>query len=149
MLKVGRLLTALLGALTVWAIVVLGTHLFGRTAGWFAGATYAIMPAAVVHAHYATVDVPATFFVTVALLFGARLLNSEGVKGCRGKGVKEDIPVSPVRAENRASADAIPAGPSSMGEHRSLETATDPIHERRKPQNAWWSVRRRCRRTSR
>jgi len=71
LLKVGRLLTALLGALMAWAVFALGSRLFGRTAGWIAGAVYAIVPAAVVHSHYATVDVPATFFLTVALVVPA------------------------------------------------------------------------------
>jgi hypothetical protein len=71
---VGRLLTALLGALTVWAAYALGNRLFGRATGLLAGALYAIMPAAVVHGHYATVDVPATFFVTLALVCSARLM---------------------------------------------------------------------------
>ncbi len=74
MILVGRLLTAILGALTVWAVFALGCRLFGRTAGLLAGATCAVMPAAVVHGHYATVDVPATLFVTLALVFGAQAL---------------------------------------------------------------------------
>jgi len=74
MILVGRLLTALLGALTVWAVFALGNRLFGRAAGLLAGAAYALIPAAVVHGHFATVDVPATFFVTVALVYGSRLL---------------------------------------------------------------------------
>jgi hypothetical protein len=76
MILVGRFVTALLGALTVWALFALGSRLYGRPAGLLAGLAYAVIPAAVVHGHYATVDVPATFFVTVALVFGARLLNS-------------------------------------------------------------------------
>lgn len=76
LILMGRLVTAVLGALTVWAVFAIGNRLFGRAAGLAAGAAYAIMPAAVVHGHYATVDVPATFFIAVALAFGARLLTS-------------------------------------------------------------------------
>jgi len=74
MILVGRVLTAILGAMTTWAVFALGHRLFGRRAGLVAAIAYALMPAAVVHGHYATVDVPATFFVTMALVFGARLL---------------------------------------------------------------------------
>lgn len=74
MILVGRLLTAILGAGAAWAVFALGNRLFGKATGLVAATTYAVMPAAVVHGHYATVDVPATFFVTVALVFGARLL---------------------------------------------------------------------------
>jgi hypothetical protein len=76
MILVGRLLTAFLGAATVWAVFALGNRLFGRRAGLVAGLVYAILPAAVIHGHYATVDVPATFFVTLALVYGAKLLAS-------------------------------------------------------------------------
>lgn len=74
MILTGRLLTALLGALTAWAVWALGRRLFGSRAGIAAGLLYAVIPAAVIHGHYATVDVPATFFVTVALVFAAKLL---------------------------------------------------------------------------
>jgi 4-amino-4-deoxy-L-arabinose transferase-like glycosyltransferase len=77
---VGRLLSALFGAATCLAVFVLGNRLFGRNAGLFAAALYAVMPAAVVHAHYATVDATATFFVMVALAFGARLLAERSFK---------------------------------------------------------------------
>jgi hypothetical protein len=76
MILVGRLLTAVLGALTAWAIWALGRQLYGKWAGFIGGLLYAIAPAAVVHAHYATVDVPATFFVAVTLVYAAKLLSS-------------------------------------------------------------------------
>lgn len=100
MILLGRLLTALLGALTVWAVFALGNRLFGYRAGLAAGTVYAIMPAAVVHGHFATVDVPATFFVTVALVFGARLLAGEHRASGVGRseemnGEKTRIPSSP------------------------------------------------------
>jgi hypothetical protein len=74
MILTGRLMTAVMGALTVWAIWAVGRRLFGDRTGTTAGFLYAIAPAAVVHAHYATVDVPATLFVTLALIYAARTL---------------------------------------------------------------------------
>jgi len=74
MILTGRLMTAVMGALTVWAIWAVGRRLFGDRTGITAGLLYAIAPAAVVHAHYATVDVPATLFVTLALIYAARIL---------------------------------------------------------------------------
>src|SRR5207302_3981475 len=56
MILVGRIVTALLGAFTVLPIFALGKRLFHRNTGLVAAAIYAIMPAAVVHAHFATVD---------------------------------------------------------------------------------------------
>lgn len=72
----GRFLSVLFGAGTVWAVFALGNRLFGYGTGLTAGALYAVIPAVVVHAHFATVDSTAVFFVTVALVFGSRLLAS-------------------------------------------------------------------------
>jgi hypothetical protein len=78
MLLVGRLLTAVMGALTAWAVWALGRRLYGERVGVVAGILLAIAPAAVVHGHYATVDVPATLFVAIALVYAAKLLESPG-----------------------------------------------------------------------
>lgn len=77
MLLVGRLIAALLGALTVLPVYLLGERLFGRKTGLIAAGAYAVMPAAVIHAHFATVDAPATFLAAVALACGARLLERQ------------------------------------------------------------------------
>ena len=65
---VGRSVTAIMGTLTIVAVYFLGRRLYGRRAGLLAALLYAVAPLAVVHAHFLTVDVPATFFVTMALL---------------------------------------------------------------------------------
>lgn len=72
---VGRLVTALLGTATIVVIFALGRRLFGSRAGLIAAHFYALAPLAVVHSHFLTVDVPATFFVALALLAAARLLD--------------------------------------------------------------------------
>ena len=87
MILAGRFLTALFGALTIWAVFALGNRLFGASTGLGAAALYAVMPAAVVHGRYATVDVPATFCVTVALALGARLLTRTDPRACAAAGL--------------------------------------------------------------
>jgi 4-amino-4-deoxy-L-arabinose transferase-like glycosyltransferase len=73
----GRLVTALLGAATILALFALGNRAFGDRVGIAAAMLYAVAPLAVVHAHFLTVDVPATFFVTMALLWAIQLLDSK------------------------------------------------------------------------
>ncbi len=74
MILAGRLLTAMAGALTVFVVFWLGCALFGRDVGFASASIYAVIPAGVVHSHFATVDIPATLLVSLALLFGARTL---------------------------------------------------------------------------
>src|SRR5207244_2053518 len=59
-------------------LAALGRRLYGRVAGLLGAAFYAVAPLAVVHAHFATVDVTATFFVTLALVISARLSDAPG-----------------------------------------------------------------------
>lgn len=70
----GRIVTALLGTATVAGMFFLGRRAFGTQAGLLAALLYAVAPLAVVHAHFLTVDVPATFFVTLTLICTLRLL---------------------------------------------------------------------------
>ena len=76
-LLVARLLTAFLGAGTCLFIYHTGRLLYGRTAGTFAALVYALTPLAVQHAHFATVDVPATFWISGTLYFAVRHLSEE------------------------------------------------------------------------
>jgi 4-amino-4-deoxy-L-arabinose transferase-like glycosyltransferase len=73
----GRIVTALLGAATIAVVFALGNRLGGKRAGYVAALLYAIAPLAVVHAHFLTVDVPAAFFVSLALLWSLRLLTHQ------------------------------------------------------------------------
>ncbi len=75
-LLLARLVTVLLGAGTCFFLVGAGRRLYGNAAGLIAGLLYAVAPLAVQHGHFATVDVPATFFVAGALFFAARFLAS-------------------------------------------------------------------------
>jgi 4-amino-4-deoxy-L-arabinose transferase-like glycosyltransferase len=83
----GRLVTALLGTATIAVVFAFGNRLFGKQTGLLAAFLYAIAPLAVLHAHFLTVDVPATFFVALALLWAARLLKSPAWKDCALAGV--------------------------------------------------------------
>lgn len=62
-----RIFTAVLGTATIWFVFDTARRLGNRAAGFLAGATYAVMPLAVQHAHFATVDVPAAFWVAVTI----------------------------------------------------------------------------------
>ncbi len=73
----GRLVTALMGAATVPVLFALGTRMFERRTGLLTALFYASAPLAVLHAHFLTVDVPATFFVSLTLLWSARLMTSQ------------------------------------------------------------------------
>jgi hypothetical protein len=64
----GRVLTALMGTVTVWITWRIGRRLFDASAGLLAAGLLALAPLAVRDAHYVKHDVPATLFVTVALL---------------------------------------------------------------------------------
>jgi len=71
LLLLGRWVTVVLGALTVPVTYKLGERLFGRRVGLIAAAFLAVTPLAVVLGHYFTVDVPATFLSTLALMLAA------------------------------------------------------------------------------
>jgi hypothetical protein len=62
-----RLVTALFGAATCPVLFLAGKKLYNPTAGAVAAALYAVAPLAVQHAHFATVDVHATFWVALCL----------------------------------------------------------------------------------
>ncbi len=66
-----RVVTALFGAATCPALFLAGKRLYSDTAGLVAATLYAIAPLAVQHAHFATVDVHATFWATLCLAFCA------------------------------------------------------------------------------
>ncbi|MCC6731280.1 MAG: glycosyltransferase family 39 protein [Chthonomonadales bacterium] len=86
MVMVGRLLSALLGALTALLTGIVGARLYGRRVGIGAAAFVAAAPLLVVHSHFATVDIPATFFTTAALATGIRLLEVRDARWCLAAG---------------------------------------------------------------
>jgi hypothetical protein len=75
-LLTARLITAILGASTCLFLYGAGRLLYGRRAGAVAAMLYAITPLPVQHGHFATVDVPATFWIAGAIYFAARYLSA-------------------------------------------------------------------------
>jgi hypothetical protein len=73
----GRVLTALMGTLTVWALWDFGRRVYGPLAGLLAALFLAITPLHAQHSHFVTVDVPATLWVTLTLLWCARAATDE------------------------------------------------------------------------
>ena len=73
----GRLLTVGMGVGTVWATYALGARLWGRRAGLAAALILAVTPLHVQHSHFLTVDVPATLWVMLSLLWSVRLATGD------------------------------------------------------------------------
>lgn len=69
-----RVLTALLGAATVYLTYRIGRAAFGRRIGLIAAALFAVAPGAVYYADTVRVDVPVAFFTSAALLAGLGVL---------------------------------------------------------------------------
>ncbi len=69
----GRLVAVVLGILTVWAVYVLGKKAYGRKVGLIAALLMAVLPIHVMHSKFMVVDVPATFLITLALVFALRI----------------------------------------------------------------------------
>lgn len=76
-----RSVTVLLGVLTVPIVYFAGARLYNRAVGLVAALIFAVIPLHVMHSHFATVDVPATFWVSLALLGSAMIASgSAGMK---------------------------------------------------------------------
>jgi 4-amino-4-deoxy-L-arabinose transferase-like glycosyltransferase len=72
---IARVLTAVLGAVTIPVIYLIGNKMWGRSVGIIAAFVFAITPLHIVHSQFATVDVPATLWISLALL-GAIFITS-------------------------------------------------------------------------
>jgi len=73
----GRLITAMVGALTVLAVCWLAMRSYGRKAGVLSSALLTFSLLHVVHSHYATTDVAMGFLVVLALLFCVQTLHKQ------------------------------------------------------------------------
>ena len=69
----GRAVAVLLGIATVYLVYLLGKRAYGRGTGLLAALFMAVMPIHVMHSRFLAVDVPATFFVVLALVFAVRI----------------------------------------------------------------------------
>ena len=75
---VGRLLTVAMGTGTVWALWAFGRRVYSEAAGLTGALLLALTPLHAQHSHFMTVDVPATFWVVLALLWSAKAHATEG-----------------------------------------------------------------------
>lgn len=73
---IARVVTALMGTVTVYLVYVIGKNRAGTSVGLAAAALLAVLPAHVVNSHYATVDVPATLFIALLFVILLRLFGT-------------------------------------------------------------------------
>ena len=69
-----RFLSAIFGILTIFLIYQIGKTLFNKLTGIIAAIFLMIIPSAVIESHYASVDTPLTFFVTLSFFFASQIL---------------------------------------------------------------------------
>jgi 4-amino-4-deoxy-L-arabinose transferase-like glycosyltransferase len=74
MLTIARGLMTIMAVATVPAVAALGRRLYGTSGGLIAGFLLCILPLHVRYSHLATTDVPATLWMTLALLFAVRII---------------------------------------------------------------------------
>jgi 4-amino-4-deoxy-L-arabinose transferase-like glycosyltransferase len=76
----GRLMTALVGALTVLLVYVLGRRMFDRKTGLISSLllTFSLLHA--VHSHYVTADVPVAFLIILSFLFSYLAMDKGATK---------------------------------------------------------------------
>jgi len=75
---VGRLLTALMGTVTVLIVYLVGREMKGRRVGLLGAALLGGCYLHVIHSHYATFDVMLGLWVTLTLLFSERIRRRQG-----------------------------------------------------------------------
>ncbi len=68
-----RLTVGLFGGATVWLIIIIGKTLFNKYIGLAAGLILAVAHLHVVNSHFATTDVPLTFFILLTLYFAIKM----------------------------------------------------------------------------
>ncbi len=108
-LLTARLITAFLGAGTVGFLYSTGRILYGQAAGIVAGTAYAVAPLAVQHAHFATVDIGAVFWIAGSLYFAAKHIGeSPPAPNSGGAGVCTRETRSPVGRDASAPSPAPP-----------------------------------------
>ena len=76
----GRVISALLGALTAVVLAMLGTRLYGQAVGLLAGFLMAMAVTHVQNSHFATSDVPLTLLVLCTLYFLVRILDTGRIR---------------------------------------------------------------------
>jgi len=77
---IGRIWSALLGSGTVIVVYLTGKRLYSTITALGASFLIAVLPLHLLHSHYATVDVPVTFLITLSFFFSATLLKERRLK---------------------------------------------------------------------
>lgn len=89
-----RVITVIMALGTIVVVGGIARALWGERAGLTAALLLALAPLHVLHSHYATVDVPGTFFVALALLFSVRMMKAHALRNAVGAGVAAGLAAS-------------------------------------------------------
>jgi len=79
-LIIGRSAASFFGISTIILVYILARRYFGDKKALLAAFLYSVLPLAVEYSHYAVVDTPLVFMITLAVIFILRLYESAGVK---------------------------------------------------------------------
>ena len=90
----GRWLSALLGALTIWLTYVAGRRLYGRDVGLIAAVFLGVNYLHVKDSHYITPDVPVAFMVLAAFYFTVRIIQDPSRKNYLAAGILAGLAIS-------------------------------------------------------
>jgi 4-amino-4-deoxy-L-arabinose transferase-like glycosyltransferase len=71
-----RSINALMGTLMLIVTYYIGCNLYDKRTGIIAASFLMAMPLAVMHSHYATTDIPLTFFIVLSVLFASLILKN-------------------------------------------------------------------------
>jgi hypothetical protein len=83
---IGRLIAVIQSVGTVWLTYAIGARLWGRRAGLMGATFLAVTPLHVQHSHWLVVDVPTTFWITLAIYWSVRIVQALGEPGKRRAG---------------------------------------------------------------
>lgn len=89
-----RVVTVVMALGTIVVVWGIARTLWGERAGLTAALLLALAPLHVLHSHYATVDVPGTFFVALALLFSVRMVRARTLRNAAWAGVAAGLAAS-------------------------------------------------------
>jgi len=90
----GRWLSSILGALTIWLTYAAGRRLYGKDVGTLGAVFLAFNFLHVKHSHYITPDVPVTFMVMAAFWFAIRMTEEPSLKNYMGAGILTGLAIS-------------------------------------------------------
>lgn len=89
-----RLTVGAFGLASILVTAIIGKKVFGKTVGLIAGLVVAVTHLHVVHSHFATTDIPLTFFILLTLYFALRLAETGRMSDYLLTGVAYGLAVS-------------------------------------------------------